>query len=70
MLFTACRGALQRELLEFALTVEEMTSLEVEHVACGNGLLKIYRFLCHKNGVHPELNVRSLLLQSVNIISQ
>lgn len=45
----APRGSLQWELLQFA---EEENDLpcELEHVACGSGLKRIYRFLCAKNG--------------------
>lgn len=60
----APRGALQRELLAF---VEEDLPeadpalqigfpCEVEHVACGVGLARIHRFLCHKQGIpHGDL---------------
>lgn len=63
----APRGALQRELLAF---VEEQLAdvdpalaigfpCEVEHVACGDGIARIHRFLSHKNGVPHNNLVRS-----------
>eukprot|EP00892_Ulva_mutabilis_P009391 jgi/Ulvmu1/6824/UM031_0028.1 len=60
----APRGSLQRELLSFIEEelAEADASLaigfpcEVEHVACGSGLARIHRFLCHKNGAaHGDL---------------
>jgi Glucokinase len=53
----APRGELQRELLAFAEEELEMPC-EVEHVACGAGLKRIYRFLCDKEGQAPEHLVR------------
>lgn len=54
-----CRGLLQRELLAFA---EEENDLpcEIEHLACGSGLKRIYRFLCHKDGISAQDYVRPL----------
>ena len=45
----APRGPEQRALLEFAEEELEMPC-EVEHVACGTGLKRIYRFMCHRAG--------------------
>lgn len=49
----APRGELQQELLRFAEEELELPC-EVEHVACGIGLTRIYRFLCHKRGIQPQ----------------
>lgn len=51
---------MQKELLDFA---EEENDLpcEIEHVACGSGLKRIYRFLCSKKGFAPEQYVRTPL---------
>lgn len=63
----APRGALQRELLTFV--EEELAEVdpelaigfpcEVEHVACGDGLARIHRFLCHKAGAPHASLVRT-----------
>jgi glucokinase len=57
----APRGELQRELLAFAEEELEMPC-EVEHVACGVGLQRIYRFLCIKRGVGTASLVRSYIV--------
>eukprot|EP00892_Ulva_mutabilis_P009390 jgi/Ulvmu1/6823/UM031_0027.1 len=49
----APRGELQQELLRFAEEELELPC-EVEHVACGIGITRIYRFLCDKRGVAPQ----------------
>ena len=49
---------MQRDLLEFAEEELEMPC-EVEHVACGTGLKRIHRFLCHKHGELDGNLVRS-----------
>jgi glucokinase len=53
----APRGPLQRELLEFAEAELEMPC-EVEHLACGTGLQRIYRFVSKKAGTPPKNLVR------------
>lgn len=49
----APRGKLQRELLEFAEEELQMPC-EIEHVACGTGIQRIYRFLCKKRGIEVQ----------------
>ena len=49
----APRGKLQRELLEFAEEELQMPC-EIEHVACGAGIQRIYRFLCQKRGIEAK----------------
>ena len=49
----APRGETQRKLLEFAEEELEMPC-EVEHVACGTGVKRIYRFVCKEAGVAPN----------------
>jgi glucokinase len=48
-----------QELLRFAEEELEMPC-EVEHVACGTGLKRIYRFLAHKHGEAAKNYVRSV----------
>jgi Glucokinase len=49
----APRGKLQRELLEFAEEELQMPC-EIEHLACGTGIQRIYRFLCKKRGIEAK----------------
>ena len=57
----APRGEKQRELLAFAEAELEPLPCEVEHVACGSGLRRIHRFVCHKAGQSHRNLVRCVL---------